>query len=193
VRFDDIPYIAINVAGSKNVLINDNTFTHFRYDVPKPEKDHYVIGINIGAEDAVITQNRFDAKYTGSEPGGPDMETVLVLFIADMSQHCVVTHNQMVANTILNRSYGIWIGSNAHVSATHNTIRNMKYGLCLGSNATALAGFNYFSADPPPAGVPATETFGIYADLAKKILVADNEFQGITIRAIPREEVPAKR
>ena len=192
VRFDDIPYIAINVGGGKRVRICDNTFTHFRYDVPKPAKDHYLIGINIGAEDVVISHNRFDAKYTGSNPRELDLETVFVLFAADVSQRCVVTHNQMGANTLLNRSYGIWVASNAHVTVVHNTIRNMKYGVSVESRATALAGFNQFSAEPTSAGVPAAAAFGIYAAAANKAFVIDNEFHGITTPLVLPQKAPGE-
>jgi len=187
VRFDDIPYIAVNIAGTHNVLISDNTFTHFRYEIPKPKNDRYVIGINIGAVDAVIAHNHFNAHYAG-KPEGPDLETVFILFSADISKGCVVTHNQMVANTLLNRSYGIWTGSNTHVTIAHNTIHNMKYGLCLGENATAMAGSNQFSINPSFEDAHTVETFGIHAAVAKKIWIADNEFENISTQVIPPKE-----
>ncbi len=192
VRFDDIPYIGANVANSKNVSLCDNTFTHFGYDVPKPDKDRYVIGINIGAEDAVITHNVFEAEYTGSHPEKLDLETVFVLLLSDTSQRCVVTHNQMTANTLLDRSYGLWVGCNAQVTVAHNTIRNMKYSLCIGSNARAMAGFNHFSTDSPTVDVPAAESFGIYGLEAKTILVTDNEFHGLTHATLLPEKTPTK-
>jgi hypothetical protein len=180
VTFDDIPYIGVNAAISHDVLIHDNTFTNFRYDIPKAV-DPYVIGINIGAEDAVITGNRFDAVYTGSDPDVMSVETVLVLFSANVSQRSVVTRNEMSANTPLNRSYGLWVASNAHVTAMHNTIQNMRYGITLASNATALAGYNDFAVDPPPPGVPSLPSiFGIYAVAAEQIFETYNEFQGQT-------------
>ena len=111
-RFDDIPYIGINAAASDEVQISDNEFTNFRYDIPKL-KDPYVIGVNIGAEDSVIRRNRFAAQYTGVNPHQMSVETVLVLFNADVSLRNAVQHNEMTANTPLDRSYGVWIASNA--------------------------------------------------------------------------------
>ena len=39
-KFDDIPYLAINVANSKDVVICDSGFENFGYSVPKDEKSH---------------------------------------------------------------------------------------------------------------------------------------------------------
>ena len=61
IHFDDIPYIGMNVADSKDVVICDNVFENFRYDLLKAANSTYVIGINIGAKDAVISNNRFMA------------------------------------------------------------------------------------------------------------------------------------
>ncbi|HVT27493.1 MAG TPA: right-handed parallel beta-helix repeat-containing protein, partial [Lacipirellulaceae bacterium] len=175
---DDIPYIGINTAASYNVQISDNTFTNFRYDIPKAT-DQYLVGINIGAEDAVVAHNSFDAEYTGSTPNAPGVETVLVLFSSDVSRRCEVNDNVMAANVPLDRSYGLWVASNAYVTATHNTIENMRYGVTLASNATALAGYNSFTLDPPDAGVPTLpSTYGVYAPSAKQVFTTGNKFQG---------------
>jgi predicted neuraminidase len=178
--FDDIPYIGINAATSYDVKIDDNTFSNFRYDIAKPT-DPYLIGVNIGAEDAVISGNRFDAVFPGSNPTAPGVETVCVLFSADVSQRSVVTNNQMTANVPLDRSYGLWIASNAHVAAMHNTMANMRYGVTLASDAVGLVGYNDFSVDPPPTGVPAlSSTFGVFAVSAKQVLATGNRFEGLT-------------
>ena len=180
VEFDNIPYIGINAADSSNVRISDNRFSNFRYDIPKAT-DKYVIGVNIGAEDAVIMRNRFDAVYTGFDPHQLGIETVLVLFSANVSLRSVVTHNEMNANTPLDRSYGVWIASKAHVTASHNIIRNMRYGITLAADATSLASYNAVSVSPPPAGVPALpSTFGVFAAAAKQIFETGNQFVGQT-------------
>jgi hypothetical protein len=178
-RFDDIVYIAVNVAQSEDIAIYDSTFTNFRYDIPKP-KDTYVIGINIGAEDVVISGNTFDAEFTGGDPHKVGVETVFVLFSANVSKRCVVTLNEMSANVVLPRSYGVWVASNAHVTAVHNTIRNMKYGICLATDATAMAGFNLFAAEPLPDGIPAIDTVGVHAGAPKDIYLTGNIFEGLS-------------
>ena len=180
VKFDDIPYIGINAAQSDNVTIRDNMFSNFRYDISKAT-DPYVIGINIGAEDSVITRNEFDAQFTGGDPNLVGVETVLVLFSADVSLRSVVTHNVMSANVPLNRSYGLWVASNAHVSAAHNTIRNMRYGITLASDATSLASYNHISVGSPSAGTtPLGSTFGIFAISAEQVFETGNQFVGQT-------------
>lgn len=192
VRFDDIPYLAVNVAQSKNVTIRGCTFTNFRYDIHK-EKDTYVIGINIGGEDVVISDNTFIADYAGPDPQQVGMETVFVLFSANVSQRCVVALNEMSANVVLPRSYGVWVASNAHVTASYNTIRNMKYGICLGSNASGLAGFNHFLADPPPAGTELIDSVGVSASGAKEIGLFNNVFDGLTTDAnLPEDQRGAR-
>jgi hypothetical protein len=180
VSFDDIPYIGVNAADSHGVLIQDNTFTNFRYDIPKPV-DPYVIGINIGAENATVTRNSFDAVYTGPDPNVMSVETVMVLFSANVSQRSIVTRNAMEANVPLNRSYGLWVASNAHVTAMHNTIQNMRYGITLASNATSLVGYNDVSVGSPPVGSPPlSSTFGIFANAAEQIFETGNVYQGQT-------------
>lgn len=180
VTFDNIPYIGINAAASDNVRIRDNFFSNFRYDIPKPT-DKYVIGVNIGAEDSVVTRNRFHAVYTGVNPHQLDVETVLVLFSADVSLRSVVTHNEMHANTPLDRSYGLWIASGAHVTAAHNTIGNMRYGITLASSATSLASYNSISLSPPASGnPPLPSTFGIFASAAEQVFETGNQYAGQT-------------
>ena len=48
-KFDNIPYIGVNAADSKDVVIADSVFENFRYDLKKDKNSTYVIGINIGA------------------------------------------------------------------------------------------------------------------------------------------------
>jgi hypothetical protein len=180
VAFDDIPYIGVNAADSHGVLIQDNTFTNFRYDIPKPV-DPYVIGVNIGAENAVVTRNTFEAVYTGPDPSAANVETVMVLYSADVSLESIVTRNTMSANFPLNRSYGLWVASNAHVAAMHNDIHNMRYGITLASDATSLVGYNEISVGPPKVGTPPlSSTFGIFAVSAEQIFETSNDFQGQT-------------
>lgn len=182
VRFDDIPYLAVNVAQSKGVTIRGCAFTNFRYDIPK-EKDTYVIAINIGAEDVVISDNSFVAEYAGPDPQQVGMETVFVLFSANVSKRCVVTLNEMQANVLLPRSYGVWVASNAHVTASYNSIRNMKYGICLATDASGMAGFNRFVVEPPSAGVEVIDSIGVSASSAKEVCLFNNEFDGLTTDA----------
>ena len=180
VSFDDIPYLGINAADSHGVQIQDNTFSNFRYDIPKPV-DSYVIGINIGAENAVITRNNFVAAYTGPNSHAMSVETVMVLFSANVSQRSIVTRNTMAANVPLDRSYGLWLASNAHIAAMHNDIHNMRYGITLASDATSLVGYNEVSVGSPPNGSPPlSSTFGIFAISAEQIFETGNEYQGQT-------------
>ncbi|MEZ6191061.1 MAG: hypothetical protein R3C45_07180 [Phycisphaerales bacterium] len=178
IRFDDIPYLAVNVAQSNGVAIRHCEFTNFRYDIPK-EKDTYVIAINIGAEDAVISDNSFIAEFTGPDPQEVGMETVFVLFSANVSKRCVVTLNEMRANVLLPRSYGVWVASHAQVAASYNSIRNMKYGICLATEATALAGFNRFRVDAPRDGAQPVDSIGVSATGAKEVCLFSNEFDGL--------------
>jgi hypothetical protein len=178
VAFDNIPYIGINAADSENVQIHDNVFSNFRYDIPKPT-DKYVIGVNIGARDSVVSRNRFDAVYAGADPHQLGIETVLVLFSASVSLRSVVAHNTMQANTPLNRSYGVWIASNAHVTAAHNTIENLRYGITLASAATALASYNTISVNSG-GSPPLPSTFGVFAASAEQVFETGNQFAGLT-------------
>ena len=188
IQCDNIPYLAINVAQSHHVAIRDCRFTNFRYDIPK-EKDTYVIGINIGAEDAVISGNTFDAQYTGKDPNEVGMETVFVLFSARVSQRCVLTHNEMAANVVLPRSYGVWVASHADVAVSYNSIKNMKYGICLASEASAVISFNDITADGPPAGAEPIETLGVSAGAPKDVYVIKNKYDGLGINTLLPEGV----
>jgi hypothetical protein len=185
-RFDNIPYIAINVADSKDVAITDNSFDNFRYDVPKDEKSHYVVGINIGARDTVITNNRFMAKPQIA-PKDVDIETVFVLFSANVTKDCLVAKNDMRASGVMPKSYAIWVATNAQVAIVDNTIRDMLYGVTLGSDASALVCFNRFDvSDKTDAPL---ETIGISAAGAKDIVEMRNTFEGVaTPTALPKED-----
>jgi hypothetical protein len=186
IQFDDIPYIAINVADSRDVAINDNSFENFRYDVPKDEKSHYVVGINIGAEDAVITNNRFMAKPQMA-PKDVDIETVFVLFSANVTKDCLVAKNDMAASGVMPKSYAIWVATNAQVAIVDNTIRDMLYGVTLGSDASALVCFNRFNVSAE-TDTP-LETIGISAAGARDIVEMRNTFEGVaTPTALPRED-----
>jgi hypothetical protein len=186
IRFDDIPYIAINVADSKDVAISDNSFENFRYDVPKDEKSHYVIGINIGAKDAVITNNRFMAKPQMA-PTDVDIETVFVLFSSNVTKDCLVAKNDMAASGVMPKSYAIWVATNAQVTIVDNTIRNMLFGVTLGSDASALVCSNRFNVSSETA--VSLETIGISATGAKDIVEIRNTFDGVaTPTALPAKE-----
>ena len=159
VHFDNIPYIGINVANSNDVVIGDNVFDNFRYDLPKEKDSTYVIGINIGADGAVIANNRFDARVESGAGKGLQMETVFILFSAEISKNCLVTRNQMSANEVLHRSYGVWVATNAEASIINNSIQNVTFGVCLAGNASSLICFNRFMA----AADAGLETVGISA------------------------------
>ena len=82
-------------------MIGDNVFDNFRYDLPKEKDSTYVIGINICAVDgAVIANNRFTAKVERGTGKELQMETVFVLFSAEVTKNCLVTQNQMSANEV---------------------------------------------------------------------------------------------
>jgi hypothetical protein len=186
IRFDDIPYIGINVADSKDAVISDNSFENFRYDVPKDEKSHYVVGINIGAKDAVITNNRFMAKPQMAAKD-VDIETVFVLFSANVTKDCLVAKNDMAASGIMPKSYAIWVATNAQVAIVDNTIRDMLFGVTLGSDASALVCFNRFDVSAKTDGP--IETIGISASGAKDIVEMRNTFEGVaTPTALPKED-----
>ncbi|HVT30115.1 MAG TPA: NosD domain-containing protein [Lacipirellulaceae bacterium] len=181
IMFDDIPYIGANVAQSKDVVICDNVFENFRYDLPKAKDSTYVIGINIGAKDAVICNNRFVAQPKAGTAREVGVETVFILFSANVSKNCVVTQNELVASELLPRSYGVWVATDAQATIANNSIRNMKYGVCLASEASALICFNRFAADETKT--KPMETFGISASGAKDIVNLKNKFEGVSIRA----------
>ena len=178
IHFDDIPYIGINVAQSKDVVITDNLFENFRYDLPKDETSHYVVAINIGAQGAVITNNRFIAKPQMAAKD-VNIETVFVLFSAEVTKECLVAKNDMAASDVLPKSYGVWVATNAQAAIVDNTIRNMKFGVCLAGDASALVGFNRF--DAASKSNPPIETHGISASGAKEILDVKNTFEGVNI------------
>lgn len=177
IHFDDIPYIGINVADSKDVIISDNVFKNFRYDVPKDEKSHYVVGINIGARDAVITNNRFNAEVEPGTGKDVDIETVFVLFSADVTKNCVVTKNYMAASETLPRSYGIWIATDGQATVVDNDIRNMLYGICLAGDASAMVCYNRFEISRNSDA--SLQTIGISASSAKEIFDVNNIFVGV--------------
>ncbi|MDC0935303.1 hypothetical protein OAS39_03375 [Pirellulales bacterium] len=191
-KFDDIPYLAINVAQSKDVAICDSEFTNFGYSVPKDEKSHYVIGINIGAKDAVISNNRFAAEPKKGTAKDVNIETVFVLFSANLSQKCLVAQNEMTISEVLPRSYGVWVATHAQATIAYNRVHNLKYGVCLGSDATALVCFNDFAVDTAPEASAAVETFGIQATGAKEIFEKGNTYQGVsTPTALPENHEEA--
>jgi hypothetical protein len=184
VHFDNIPYIAINVAQSKDVVIGDNVFDNFRYDLPKEKDSTYVIGINIGADGAVIANNHFTAKVERGTGKELQMETVFVLFSAEVTKNCLVTQNQMSANEVLHRSYGVWVATNAEASIVNNSIQNVTFGVCLAGDASSLICFNRFMAGAE-AGL---ETVGISALGAKDVVNLRNNFEGVTVpAALPKQ------
>ncbi|MEO7402188.1 MAG: right-handed parallel beta-helix repeat-containing protein [Burkholderiales bacterium] len=177
-HFDNIPYIGVNVAQSNDVVISDNRFDNFRYDLPKDEINHYLVAINIGAKSAVITNNQFiaDPQMAASDV---DIETVCVLFSAEVTKECLVAKNVIEASDVLPKSYGIWLATNGQATIVDNTIRNMKYGVCLAGNASALVGYNRFNAESKSN--PPIETIGISASGAKEVLNIKNSFEGVNV------------
>lgn len=189
IHFDDIHYIGINIADSKDVVISDNRFENFRYDVPKDDTSHYVIGINIGAKDAVITNNRFMAKpqIAAKEV---NIETVFVLFSAQVTKGCLVAKNDMAASDVMRKSYGIWVATNAQVAIVDNTIRNMLFGVTLASDASALVCFNRFNVSAK-TDAP-LETIGINAAGGKEVVASKNSFEGVSVPTALPSSAPAK-
>jgi nitrous oxidase accessory protein NosD len=190
IHFDDIPYIGINVAQSKDVVISDNRFENFRYDLPKDETSHYVVAINIGAEDAVITNNRFTARPQMAAKD-VNIETVFVLFSAEVTKRCLVAKNDLTASDVLPKSYGVWVASNAQATIADNTIRNMKFGVCVAGDASALVCANRFGVSST-SGAPG-ETTGISAVGAKDIVETRNTFDGVTSPATLPNKVKESR
>ena len=107
------------------------------------------------------------------------METVFVLFSANLSQNCLVAHNEMSASELLPRSYGVWVASNAQASVAYNKVRNLKYGVCLAAEAAGLVCFNEFSAYASAS--TGMETFGIIAQSAKELVETGNAFEGLHV------------
>lgn len=188
-RFDDIPYIAVNVARSKDVAVTDNVFTNFRYDLVKPKGSTYLIGVNVAADDVVVANNRFSAQPPAGTGRDLQLETVFVLFRP--SQNCVVTHNDMEASEVLNRSYGVWVASNARAAMFHNRVRNMQYGVCVAGDASATVGYNGFIVDAPPDGGATIETTGIAVPSPKEIAEMGNTFSGVRIPTAIAKPAPA--
>jgi len=180
VKFDDIPYIGINASKAKDMIISDNEFANYRYDIPKGGKDHYIIAINTGPENAVICNNLFDAETKPGTGNTLDIETVFVLFSAEVSKNCVVVHNEMKANEVLNRGYAIWIATGAEAIVANNIVSNMQYGVCLGGAASAVVCFNDFSVVEPKGGM-ILKTYGVSATGAKLFKEFNNVFRGFSI------------
>jgi hypothetical protein len=178
VKFDDIAYIGINVAKSKDVQIVRNHFTNFRYDIDKP-KDKYLIGINIGAEDVVITNNQFHASPPDIQPDAHDIETVFVLFSARVSQRCIVGLNQMKSDRPLPRSYGVWVAKEAQATIVQNRVSNMKYAFCLATDGSATISRNHVAVDST-AAARGFESYGVFAKTPAELTVTHNIFAGVT-------------
>jgi hypothetical protein len=192
VRFDDIPYLALNVAQSKDVLIADNHFSNFRYDIEKDAKSTYIIGVNISADDAVIAHNRFDARPPAGTGRTLQLETVFVLFRP--SRNAVVAHNDMSAGELLHRGYGVWVAGEAEASVLHNRIRNVQYGICVAADGVATIARNELVVDPAGTGEKAIETVGIAASGAREVSHAGNSFSGwgTDVNMVPPATSPAK-
>lgn len=186
VRFDDIVYIAINAARATGLLVNDCTFTNFRYDVPRDDKSHYVVAINTGAANSLITRNRFIAEYTLGDPAEAAIETVFVLFSAKVSLGSVVADNEMTANAVIHRSYGVWAATQTDVTLARNTIRNMHHGVTLASQASAILADNQIVID----GSTPLITDGIAATGARRVLLANNVVHGQTQPILLPNEAP---
>lgn len=178
-QFDDIAYIGINVAESRDVNISRNHFTNFRFDIGKP-KDKYLIGINIGAEDAVIANNSFHASPRNLEPQAQEIETVFVLFSAIITQRCMVVLNQMKSDHPLPKSYGVWIAQDGQATIAYNEVRNMKYAFCLATDASATICHNRVSSEVTLTSANRDQTYGVYAQTPKALTVVDNTFQGLS-------------
>ena len=184
-HFDDIPYIAINAAQSTDLSIIDNLFENFRYDLKKDNNSFYVIGINASPAGAIIANNRFSAVLAPGAAKDVAVETVFVLFSADVSKDCHVVRNNMSASEVLPRSYGVWIATQAQASVIDNTIDNMKYGICVAEAGSLLAAYNRFHAAASPGD--AIETTGISALTARDLTDVQNSFDGITFpKALPK-------
>jgi hypothetical protein len=179
VRFDDIPYIAINAAAAHDMAITDNAFTGFRYDLVRDADAHYVIAINTGAEDALVAKNQFDAEVVVGNGGTVDVETVFVLLSADATRRCVVAHNTMRASEALGRGYAVWIASGAQAVVTPNSIENMQYGVCLARAASAVVCYNRFSMGKA-RGSEIGQTCGVSAAGATDLREFANAFTGFS-------------
>ena len=184
ISFDDIPYLAVNVAQSKDVVISDNSFSNFRFDLTKAKGSTYVIGVNIGAEDAIISNNRFIAQPNAGSARDVNVETVFVLFSANVSKSCLVAQNDMAGSEALPRSYGVWVATNAQATIANNSIRNMKYGVCLADDASALVCFNRFAVGAALGDTAPLESFGISALKARDILDVKNTFDGVSVPSL---------
>lgn len=169
VAFDDIPYLAVNLARSKDVAVCDNVFSNFRYDIEKPAKSTYLIGVNVAADDVLVSANRFSAAPPAGTGAGLQLETVFVLFRP--SRGAVVSHNDMAAAEVLNRGYGVWVASNAEVAVLHNRVRNVQFGVCVAADGSAAVLGNQFGAE---GGSGSVETTGIAASGARSLLQANN-------------------
>ena len=189
VRFDDVAYIGINVAQSKDVTIHRNHFMNFRYDIEKP-KDKYLIGVNIGAENVVISNNDFHSSLPEGDPQAHDIETVFVLLSAGVSQRCMIGLNQMKSDRPLPRSYGIWVAKDAQATIVYNDVRNMKYAVCLATDASATISHNRISADSMLTPNERFHAYGVYAKAPTGLSVIDNTFEGLREPAwMPQEHV----
>ena len=186
VAFDDVAYIGVNVAGSKHVRIDRNRFVNFRYDIEKP-RDKYLIGINIGAEDVVISNNHFHARPPRIDPQSHDIETVFVLLSARVSRRCIVGLNQMTSDRPLPRGYGIWVAKDAQATVAYNKIRNMKYAICLATDGNATICHNQISAQPPVANEP-FDSYGVFAKSPADLTMRHNVLDSLSHPAF----MPAK-
>jgi hypothetical protein len=179
VRFDDIPYLAVNVGRSRGVVISDNEFSNFRYDLEKPKGSTYVIGVNLSSDDVVVTNNRFTAQPPAGTGPKLALETVFVLFRP--SKNCVVAHNEMIASELLHRGYGIWVATDASATIVYNRVRNTQYGVCVAGDGSATVGHNTFAIDETKDGGTTMDTYGLAATAPKQIAEIGNSFTGFKI------------
>lgn len=172
--FASIAYVGIHAGGCRQVRIRGNRFHGFQFDLAKP-KDKYLIAINIGAESALISENRFEADPGKVEVSKRGIETVFILFSARVSQRCVATHNTLVATQPLPRSYGVWIASESEVSVLHNRFLNLQYAVAVASQADAQVLRNSVRVTSAKEFASA----GIRALRARQVIVGHNRFQGV--------------
>ena len=171
VKFDDIPYLAVNSARGRQVAIRQCVFEGFRYDIPKP-KDKYLVGINLGGEDVLIAQNEFSAVVP---EGNVNLETVFVLLSANVTRRCIVGLNQMKATRFLPRSYGVWVATGSRATLADNEMRNLNYAVALAKNAEAVVSHNRIEVETDDGG----DSYGIYATRAKSITAVENTYRGL--------------
>lgn len=179
----NIAYIGLSAANTRNLVISGNKLSDFRHDIVR-EKSPYVIGMNIKSEGCLITDNVFDDRFGEFNELEREVETVHILMPAGVTTDCVIARNQIKADRVSYKTYGIWVGRNVDVYIKDNEIENHRYSITIDSGARSVVASNrlritssVLSVSDHPAGKVTLDSTAIFSQ-SSEITVLNNELSG---------------